>query len=322
MLRLIPRQPRKISPADLTSRLVEHGYSVNKRTVERDLKMLEGLFGLRVDDRSRPHGWCWPANSPALDIRALGDEEALMLSLAEKVVTPVLPSSVSGELRPLFSAAQNHLKVAFGPRRLKRWAQKVAFDPPAQPLIAAHVLPEVRNQVLKALLMDQWLLVDYFKLGQLDSTELDVQPLGLVVRGPMSYLVCTIRDQDGLRVIALNRISRAEILDEGFRAPAGFSLQEFIEQGRLGFGGSRIADVQLRVSSLLAEQLAETPLSADQTTLAEPEGVATISARIPVTPQLRRWVLSHGADIEVIRPASLRQAIIRDVAALKVRYSI
>ena len=56
MLRLIPRHPRKISATDLTERLNELGYAINKRTVERDLKMFEELFGLVVDDRSRPYG--------------------------------------------------------------------------------------------------------------------------------------------------------------------------------------------------------------------------------------------------------------------------
>lgn len=128
MLRMIPRHPAQgyRFGADLSvgrSRLLGR-----KRTVERDLIMLESLFGLEVDDRSRPHGWCWSADSTGLDLRALSEEEALMLKSprisCSRCCHPVWPVSYT-----VFVAAQR-LEECVGSRRLKAWAAKIAFDHP------------------------------------------------------------------------------------------------------------------------------------------------------------------------------------------------
>lgn len=322
MLRMIPRHPRKTTASELIAWLDDLGYSVEKRTVERDLKMLESLFGLEVDDRSRPHGWCWSADSTGLDLRALSEEEALMLTIAENIVQPMLPSGVAGELHPVFVAARKLLKETVGSRRLKAWMAKIAFDPPTQPLLPAKVTSGVRTEVVRALFIDQWLRISYRKLDAVELIELEIAPLGLVTRGPMLYLVCSIRGQDGYRTIALNRIVQAMCLDERVKPPSDFSLRTFVDQGKLGFGGSTTMGVCLRVCPHLAQLLTETPLAVDQELATEQSGSVIIRARIPVTPQLKRWILSQGDDIEVVEPQQLRQDIIRVTRSVAERYSI
>jgi predicted DNA-binding transcriptional regulator YafY len=71
----------------------------------------------------------------------------------------------------------------------------------------------------------------------------------------------------------------------------------------------------------LAQLLAETPLANDQEMTTEHSGSVLIRARLPITPQLKRWVLSHGDDIEVVEPQTLRREIIRVTRGLVSRYS-
>ncbi len=59
MLRNIPPAPRKISTGMLRERLIEEGYSVDIRTIQRDLGKLSLLFPLYCDGRSKPWGWSW-----------------------------------------------------------------------------------------------------------------------------------------------------------------------------------------------------------------------------------------------------------------------
>lgn len=322
MLRMIPRHPRKTTASELTVRLVDLGYSVEKRTVERDLKMLESIFGLEVDDRSRPHGWCWSADSTGLDLRALSEEEALMLSIAQSIVQPMLPPGVASGLHPIFVAARKRLEESIGSKRLKAWAAKIAFDPPTQPLLPAKVIPNVRTEVVRALFVDQWLRITYHKVEAIEAKDLEIAPLGLVARGPMLYLVCLLRGQECYRTIALNRILQATCLDDRFKPPSDFALRGFVDEGKLGFGNSTAIDLCLRASLALAQILTETPLARDQELTTEGPGSVLIRTRIPITPQLKRWILSHGDDIEVVEPQTLRQEIIRVTHGLAKRYSI
>ena len=59
LLRSVPRAPRKISSATLHEALAARGFSVNRRTVQRDLQTLSTYFPLVSDERHRPFGWSW-----------------------------------------------------------------------------------------------------------------------------------------------------------------------------------------------------------------------------------------------------------------------
>jgi hypothetical protein len=71
MLRLIPRAPRKISRAGIETALRDEGFEINRRTIQRDLQHLAGVFPLIVDDQHVPYGWSWARAlvKPALHFR-------------------------------------------------------------------------------------------------------------------------------------------------------------------------------------------------------------------------------------------------------------
>ena len=320
MLRLVPRHPRKVSAADLTSRLNDQGYAVNKRTVERDLKMFEEMFGLVADDRSRPYGWQWGRNSPAIDLPSLDDGQALMLSVAEPFVEQLLPPPVLEALKPMFVAAQRKLNETVGSKQLKTWPGKIYNTPPTQPLIPARIAPDVHEEVGMALLLDQWLRIQYRKRGATVSVPFEVQPLGLVTRGPMLYLICRFRGYTNERTIALSRFDHVELLPERFKRPDEFSLEDFVEKGRMGYGDSKLLIVKLRFDRHRGEQLFETPLSPDQEIVEDGNNFLQVTATIPITPQLKMWLLGFGAEVEVLEPASLRRDVIQAIRAMKKKY--
>lgn len=322
MLRMVPMHPRKITTTELTGRLNDQGYAINKRTVERDLKMFEELFGLVVDDRSRPYGWQWGRDSPAIDLPSLDDGQALMLSVAEPFVTQLLPPPVLGALKPILLAAQRKLKECVGAKQLKTWPGKIYNTPPTQPLIPARIAPDVHEAVGMALLLDQWLRIQYRKRGSTESASFEVQPLGLVTRGPMLYLICRFRGYTDERTIALSRFEQVELLPERFKRPAEFSLEAFVEKGRMGYGDSKMSKIRLRFDYRRGEQLFETPLSSDQEIVEEGRDVLLVTATVPITPQLKRWILGFGAEVEVIEPPSLRRDVIQAISKMKRRYRI
>jgi predicted DNA-binding transcriptional regulator YafY len=322
MLRQIPRHPRKITAAELTRRLNDQGYAVNKRTVERDLKMFEELFGLVADDRSRPYGWQWGPDSPAIDLPSLDDGQALTLSVAEPFVAQLLPPPVLEALKPMLLAAQRKLRESVGAKQLKAWSEKIYNTPPTQPLIPARITPEVHDVVGMGLLRDQWLRIQYEKRGATISASFDVQPLGLVTRGPMLYLICRFKGHTDERTIALSRIEHVELLPELFKRPNEFSLREFVEKGRMGYGDSKMSKIKLRFDRQRGEQFFETPLSSDQVISEEGKDFLLVTATIPITPQLRRWLLGFGADVEVIEPVSLRRDVVQTISAAGKRYGI
>ena len=63
LLRQLPSRSPGITSAELVWRLRDVGFSVSKRTVERDLNELSLIFPLERNDKSIPFGWHWSAKA-------------------------------------------------------------------------------------------------------------------------------------------------------------------------------------------------------------------------------------------------------------------
>jgi len=59
LLTLLPKGPRRIDTATLEAQLRARGFEAHRRTIQRDLVELAGVFPIVSDDRSKPYGWRW-----------------------------------------------------------------------------------------------------------------------------------------------------------------------------------------------------------------------------------------------------------------------
>lgn len=74
LLRQLPSRSPGATSAALAMRLRDAGFSISKRTIERDLNELSLIFPLERNDKSIPYGWHW---SPTVQrLRPLEPREA------------------------------------------------------------------------------------------------------------------------------------------------------------------------------------------------------------------------------------------------------
>ncbi|MGA2261654.1 MAG: WYL domain-containing protein [Acidobacteriota bacterium] len=147
-----------------------------------------------------------------------------------------------------------------------------------------------------------------------------MNPLGLVLRDQVIYLVCTIWNYEDVRQLVLHRIREATMIEEPAVRPKGFSLDAYIGGGAFGYPVSA-GPIRLRVifDQGAAMHLHETPLSKDQTLTVEKDGRELLEATVQDTAELRWWLLGFGSGAEVLEPKALRdefQSIAKDMANL------
>ena len=98
------------------------------------------------------------------------------------------------------------------------------------------------------------------------------------------------------------------------KRPKGFSWKQFIDDGGMGFGEATPINLVARVSPMLARELEETKLSAQQKI--RPDGDwFRIEATVQDTWQLRWWLLSKALDLIVEEPTELRTAMLQRLEA-------
>lgn len=308
-LRLIPRYPFKVYAGALCQRLNREGYAVGKRTVERDLQSLSRIFPLVVDERSKPYGWSWGRDAPSFDLPGLSSSEALTLLMAREHLRPVMPASTLVQLDPYFKQAEQKLSALAGHSALTAWPEKVCIIPPSQPLIPPQVDDLVLATLQEALLQDRQCQIVYQSRESGEPDDYPIHPLGLVQRGVVLYLVCTIKAYPDIRILALHRVKTATLLADVLSRPKGFDLKTYLATGALGWGSGDVVRLEVLFSPEIGKHLKETPLAHDQTLTVRDDGRFHITATVPDNQQLRWWLLGFGDGAEVIAPTELRQEL-------------
>ena len=307
LLKNLPTRAPGITAAELTQKLEATGFSVTRRTIERDLLELSGPFGIRCNDISKPYGWHWMAGGvtglPGIDFA-----DALSLTLVEELLGKLAPVSLLRVLEPKFKQAREKLGSTTG-NRYAQWTNRVRYVPPTLPFLPPKIEPHLLETVQEAILQDRQLQVRYSSPNEVCSHELTLHPLAFIQNGPVAYLVATAFAYTDPRLYALHRMRSVQMTEERSKPPEGFSLDAYLEQGGMQFGEGGTIRLKAVVSNQLACYLEESRLTNDQRLTSQGKDRYLLTATIKDSWQLHFWILSQGAEITVVQPKGLRNQI-------------
>lgn len=307
LMKLLPSAGTGRSALELTTLLNDAGYNISKRQVERDLNDLMEAFSLDHDEEAMPRGWRWQKGASA-NLPAMTLSEALSLRMVEDTLKSIMPVSMLDGLESRFTQARADLAKLGKENRKAKWAGKVRLVSPTMPMIPPVIDSGVLVNVQEALLADEQIEVAYQSVNTEKTKTIQLSPLAMVIRGSVSYLVATAFEYENVRLFAMHRISKVTRSVRSVNRPIDFNLDEYIQSGELHFGNGESVKLSAWVTSNLANILTESPLSEDQKLTGSGERMK-LTATVADTWQLQWWILSHGANIEVVAPASLRKKI-------------
>lgn len=303
----------------LQEKLKREGIEISLRTIQRDLKQLSQRFPLESNGEI-PQGWRWKADAPVQSLPHMNSSQAITFMMVEEHLRHLLPPSLLDEMRPWFDLARRSVSIEHNPMR--EWINRVRIIPPTQPLIPPAVDPKAQQAIYEALLQDRQLEVDYHRRGQPERVKTyQLNPLALVQRGPIIYLLCTRPDraEDDVHMFALQRFNRAEVLEQRSTRPSHFDLDQYLASGALGFKTTALpaldpeqyekTPIVLQFSAIAGQGLLECRLSEDQHSQIEADGKITVNATVPLTAQLIWWLRGFGRDVAVLAPDILIAAL-------------
>lgn len=329
LLRLIPTSP---SPAVTTKRLAEElandyrGTTAGEvsnafiRKIQHDIEKLRALYPEIevVVDEKRAHWIRWRPNTTPTTIRSMGVNERIAFGVLEKTGFDLLPRTSMKALKPYFEEARQ-----LGPR----WTHKIAVQPDVMHFEAPKISPAVESIVYTALLNDESFKIDYQGADGRKSTGVHLRPLALIRRNVRTYLVAQPERGDGPRTYALHRILAAAHSVVDVPKPAGFKLEQYLQAGIAHpvFRDDSITYGEPISLRLWADKdtawLQETPLSKDQEVEIRPDGHIDVTATVPLTEELVRWLLSMADHVKVVAPEFLVRRVRDDVRRMHDLYA-
>ena len=318
LLQQIPREPRSVSSQELHERLEDAGYPVSLRTVQRDLVTLSSHFPLV---QSTPTGrgktgvaWAFTKGSPHLAFPGMDAVTALTVSMAMAHLQSLLPRQVLQYLEPWQLEAEAQLRQ-HNSNKYHDWMNKVRIVP-QHFLQAPQVDAEAVGLIYEAVLENR-----KFSATYKGKPERIIHPYGLVQQGHTLYLICRFYEFDDVSITALHRYQEVELLDESVRPFPNFNIDDYLDSGAMQWvlpDRQRI-ELKLLVNPRLAVHLEETPLADKQIFTTDPHHAEhyVLEAQVLDGMQLRRWLLSQGAGLQVLEPEPLREwmrGIVREQA--------
>ncbi|MNR19233.1 hypothetical protein D3C85_1360130 [compost metagenome] len=135
-----------------------------------------------------------------------------------------------------------------------------------------------------------------------------LNPLAIVQRGLITYLIATAAPYTDIRQFAVHRFRAVTALDIPCQGLESFELQSYLDSDALQFGKPEKILFKAWVSEHQARLIRETPLSADMTLEALANGFQ-LQATVSNTWQLQWWILSLGDALVVQEPADLRRQV-------------
>ncbi len=305
MLRLIPRHPRRIDTGRIRDELARQGYDITLRSIQRDLNKLSAVLPL-CSDQSKPQGWWWQADADLLEIPGLDPQAALVFNMAEQHLKQVLPASTLDSLRPWFRAANGVLDAL--PDGVGSWMDKVRILPSGPPLIPPSINADVQSAIYQGLFENRRMALSYKPRGAAIAKAYEINPMAVVQRGHLIYIVCTLWDYSNPMLMLMHRIESATVLDQQATCPEGFNVDDYIADGELGYRLGPPIKLVADFDPKAAQVFYETPIAADQQLVEGADGRIQLKATVADTLELRAWLRGFGRSINVISPNAFLDA--------------
>ena len=324
------------------------------RLIQRDLKFLLGEhntedeydndFGLSMHaGLGKSHHWKLdPYTQLNYDFEQMPAFMALALSVTQKHLLQVLPSSTQHELQRIFINAQQKLQKSqqkLSPLHYQRLTDAVEFFQRGQQLQAPDIDMNILDTIYRAILLGKQLTFSY--LGSSGLKDYKVHPFGVAILLPKIYLVGKKQEdielknseQDPLdtktmRSFLVHKIENITLSNFSSKVPKNFKMKTYLAQGSMdvSLDNSDHQHHQLKLElyaktkSNLLTDLSESPISAEQSLTQISENIWLLKAKVKRTIQLRNWLLSLGAQAKIIAPEIIQQDLLSTLISIQDRY--
>lgn len=293
---------RGLTAGELAKRL-----EVSERTIHRDMDALSSIGVPITADRGVGGGWRL-LGEYRTKLTGLNDAEvqALFLNVPPQLLADLGLEKASDAARTKLLA-----EVPGSAGQDAEFArQRILVDVTGwhRPEESVPMLPIIQQAVWQ----ERKLQISYQRDPDCDAFERVVDPLGLVAKGSVWYLIAAVEAEP--RTYRVSRVMAATLLDEFCERPAGFNLSEHWRQSAAMFKTQLPRfDATLRVRQEVLRRLYYAVRFARVEHTGEPDvhGWVEVKMRFQLEDEAAEFALSFGPQIEVVEPASLREKVIQ-----------
>jgi proteasome accessory factor C len=198
---------------------------------------------------------------------------------------------------------EEHRAIDGARERLRRVIAGTPADLPLAASLGGVDEPAFRARIRAAVRDRRKVRLLYQKAAADVASSRVVCPYATVFATGAWYMVAHCEDSDALRFFRLDRVRGVELLEQRFRRPAGFVVEDLIQDGR-AFQAEEAGSLTVRYGPAIARWVAER-----EGKELEADGSLTLEHPLADVDWAVRHVLQYGPDAEVLSPPAVREAV-------------
>lgn len=179
---------------------------------------------------------------------------------------------------------------------------------------------ELIDTLAEAILSQHTCVVDYHSFADDETKKFRIDPLRFFERDGGLYLFVRVTRFGDIRVLAVERIGQIETLDAAFSYPPDFDPETLLEQA-FGMNYDDPLEVEILFSADQARYIRERQWAQEQKITEREDGSIVLWMKTSGWYDVKKWILSFGADAYVLKPVDLQKNIQGEVKKMIKKYS-
>ena len=168
--------------------------------------------------------------------------------------------------------------------------------------------------------IEQKRIVELIRLDTRDRSKVQFYPYALVYRPYDWYVIGYFPAQDDFEGIKVEHLKQIFSLNQTFPKDPNFSLENFLSS-HWGMKGGEGTVVKVHFTGQAALEILASQHHPQEKVVQVGDGEAQYNLTVQGTEEILKWILSFGAEAEVLAPVSLREEVKASLQKLREIYS-
>jgi len=291
-------------------------FEITRKTAQRDIEFMRDRMGAPLVYLPEKRGFAYADNAYELPGFWLDEESLTSLLLAYRLVSAVpdktLKTSLRSFLEQLLEKISLQKKIS-----LKELSNKISV----RNVQYSKTKEKIYHAILEALLCAQPVRIEYHSPHNAQITVRDILPLHLLHYMGTWHIIAHCALKNELRDFVLSRIRKIAPCENKMKAC--FTSEQVHKYIRRTFGifqGKQKKSVCLCFSKDVSSWIAEQIWHPAQKISIKKDGRLCLTIPVADFREIKREILRHGAQVEVVSPPALRNEIKKEIEKMKKVY--
>lgn len=297
-----------VSTEDLCARL-----GCNKRTVQRDLGVLQDIFPISYEQRDRgKRFWNLDNNTIESEQLQLTMTEMLSLFLSQQLLLPLAGTQFGDGLQTTIQKIRTMLPAK----------ALTHFEGLDKAFVIKHMAShDYSSQDKEIRLLNQAVLntrcvnVLYCSASKGQEVLSEFHPYGMVLLHASLYCVGYLACYQEVRTLKVARIKRLTLLDKCFDKPADFSLTSYLKGAFGVFQTRKPQRIRVAFTGWAATSVREVQWHPSQKIIRDGTEGLVAAFELGNTVEFKRWLLGFGRYARVLAPKALVDEVDEELRA-------